>query len=272
MQELLDRLLDPMMPGSGFIYLPYTKWFMIAAVSGSIILLYYFFRKAVYAAKWIGLNRPRTLLLVMATITSWCLSSSLVGAMGITDGTSSVSLITAMMLPVFGIIVLSRNKAVVKMLDLMPDAILINAQLFRLFFEPVTFLLFIEDYVPLHVTLEGSNPEMMVAVSAPVLIAMFFNDDIKRYWIAIIWNFCGLASLSYFAWSLLDIPPDPEMYWTSEPPMRIFSAFPFILYLTFYIPVAFGLHLLSIRQLLRDRLNPIKYDISYLEPEIGESE
>ena len=40
-----------------------------------------------------------------------------------------------------------------------------------------------------------------------------------------------------------------------------------ILYPAFYIIVAFGLHVLSIRQLLRDRKNPIKYDISYLEPE-----
>jgi hypothetical protein len=89
---------------------------------------------------------------------------------------------------------------------------------------------------------------------------------VKRYYLAIIWNFIGLASICYYTFLLVGLPADGTRYYIVGQPELIMASFPFILIPGLYVPTCLMLHLLSIKQLLRDRRNPVKYDLSYLNP------
>ena len=266
--ELLDRLFYPLLPGEGFSYLPYTILLFFTFVTWAYLFFSSYLLSAVKAVRW----NQRTRFIVhrsfLTTVFLWaivCLTCSRMEFFE--DQEPAIWLIVAILaIPCSLVLMLLPKTLVTQMLDEMPDALLINANLFRLFIEPAIYLLVIEFHLPLNMSIQGLNPELMIAFSAPLLIVMAFNDDIKRYMLAIIWNFMGLASLSYYVYLLVSLPADPERYYIVGHPDLIMASFPFILIPGLYVPTCLLLHTLSIKQLLRDRRNPVKYDLSYLNP------
>jgi hypothetical protein len=266
--EILDRFLYPISPGPDFIYFPYSLLLYFVAFTAALIFLLQYLKKALIPISCNYKYKAKVYRGFLLIVVIWSLICLIIGRSDILDSsTSSVSYIPIVIfIPVIFILWLVRTKKATQFLDESPDAILINANMFRVFIEPVTYMLFIEDFLPLEMTIQGWNPELMVAFSAPLLIAMFFNDDVKRYNIAIIWNVIGLNSISVFTYMVLSLSPlQPGVFIFKEQHL-LMASFPFILYPALYIPLAFLLHTFSLRQLLRDKKHPIKYDTSYLHP------
>jgi hypothetical protein len=237
-------------------------------VTGAYWFLSNYLLSAVNAVRWNQKTRfivHRGFLMAVFLWAMICLTFSRTGLFE--DRENALIIIMVLMtLPSVAVLYLLRSKLITQMLDEMPDALLINANLFRLFFEPAIYLLVLEFQLPLHMSIQGLNPELMIAFSAPVLIVMAFNDDIKRYKLAIFWNICGLASIGYYVYLLVGLPADGNRYYIVGDPELIMASFPFILIPGLYVPTCLLLHVLSVKQLLRDRRNPVKYDLSYLNP------
>ena len=266
--EFLDRILYPISPGPGFVYFPYSLLLYFVAFTAALLFILRYLKKSLIPISWNYKHKTKVYRGFLFTVISWSILCLIIGRLDILDSsTSSISYIPiVIIIPLVFILWLARTPKVKQLLDESPDATLINANMFRLFIEPVTYMLFIEDYLPLEMTIQGWNLELMVAFSAPLMIAMFFNDDIKRYNIAIIWNIFGLLSLTVFTYMALSLPQLPEGAFVFKNQNLIMASFPFILYPALYVPLAFMLHTFSIRQLLRDKKHPIKYDTSYLHP------
>jgi hypothetical protein len=266
--KYLDAFLNSFLPGPEFYYLPYTIILIFFTTTVAVWFVANYFKQALVKVSINDKFRTKIVRGFMIIAFIWSCFSLAIGKLGILDSKVSAGsfIPVVIIIPCVVVLILVRTKIVTAILDEMPDALLIRAGMFRLFFEPIAYLLYLEDHIPIEMTLQGYNPEMMVAISAPVLIALFFNDDVKKYNVAIIWNFIGLLSLGLFVWMILSLPPDPGRYYVFERPYLIMSSFPFILYPALYVPIAFMLHIFSIKQLWRDKQNPIKYDISYLQP------
>ncbi len=265
----LDLLLEPLLPGPEFSYLPYTIMLYLVLITAAFWFLVVYFKRALLTSGWTARKQYNTIRIFILIVISYATISLIIGRTEIIDDPQfiKIGLGFIMLIPCLAILFLTRNKSAVQLLDIMPDALLINANMFRVIIEPSAYLLNLEEQIPRSITIQGDNPEIMIAFSAPIMIALFFNDDVKRYNIAIAWNFLGLMSLGYFIYLILNMSPDFNRYYIVGDPAYIMTSFPFILYSSLYVPVAFGLHALSIKQLLRDKKNPIKYDISYLNPE-----
>lgn len=118
-------------------------------------------------------------------------------------------------------------------------------QVFRVFVEIILWLLFIQNLLPEQMTFEGRNWDILAGLSA-LLAARFF---VKRKSLMIAWNIFGLALLINIVTIALLSMPTPFRYFHNEPSNTLVTHFPFIFLPTFLVPLAYILHLLSLRKL-----------------------
>ncbi|MEQ9592855.1 MAG: hypothetical protein RLN86_09665 [Cyclobacteriaceae bacterium] len=128
--------------------------------------------------------------------------------------------------------------------------LLIQLQVFRLFVEVLLWFLFIINLLPIQMTFEGRNWDILAGTSAP-LVAYF---GIRKFswpkWVLITWNFFCLGLLINIVVTALLSMPTPFRYFMNEPSNTIVTHFPIIWLPGLLVPLAYGLHFLSLRQLL----------------------
>lgn len=127
---------------------------------------------------------------------------------------------------------------------------LVAVQSFRIGVEVLLWGLHTLDLIPVQMSFEGRNWDILVGLTAPVVAYFCF---IKQSWsprIAIAWNIVGLALLlNIVAIAVLSMPL-PFRVFMNEPANTIVAQFPFVLLPAVLVPMAYTMHILSLRQLL----------------------
>jgi hypothetical protein len=117
--------------------------------------------------------------------------------------------------------------------------------------ELILWRLFVVGAAPAIMTFEGRNVDILVGLSAPLVGWGFLT---RRAWptrLAVWWNVAGiLILLSVVVHAQLSAPTPFRVYLT-EPPLTFIAYVPWIWLPAVLVPLAWGLHALSIRQLLR---------------------
>ena len=126
----------------------------------------------------------------------------------------------------------------------------IYPQSFRILMEFILWLLYRYKIIPIQMTFEGYNYEIIIGLTAPIVAYYCFT---KKQWspkVAIIWNIVGLAFLVNIVVISILSTPYPFRQFMNEPANTIAFHFPFVWLPAVVVPFAFLLHLLSLRRLL----------------------
>jgi hypothetical protein len=133
-------------------------------------------------------------------------------------------------------------------LSAIPPQYLIGFQSFRVVVEIILWQNFKDGVMPIQMTFEGRNYDMLVGLTAlPVAYFCF----IKKSWsprIAFWWNIGGLGLLANIVIIAVLSMPTPIRYFKNEPANYLVGEFPFIYIPTVFVLLAFAGHVFSMRR------------------------
>lgn len=149
-------------------------------------------------------------------------------------------------LPIVLIVALSRTGT--EWLRRIQPQRLIYWQSFRILVEIVLWVTYMRGLIPVQMSFEGRNFDVLSGLLAiPVGYYCFVRKSWPR-WIVVAYNIMGLALLlNVLVISILSMPT-PLRYFHNEPASTLMGHFPFIFIPGILVPLAYSLHILSLRQ------------------------
>jgi hypothetical protein len=187
---------------------------------------------------------------IIAGLVAWLLIASALSLSGILHDFSSFPppMMIVLIFPLVSVIlILIFSNTLTEILTHIPSQNLIRIQAFRVFVEILLWMLFIENLLPVQMSFEGRNFDILAGLTAP-LIAYLFHRNKK---VMIGWNFIGLGLLFNIVTIAVLSFPTPFRVFMNEPANTIVAYFPIVFLPAFLVPLAYTLHFFSLKQLLR---------------------
>lgn len=129
-----------------------------------------------------------------------------------------------------------------------PTTWLLGFQTFRIGVELFLWLLFTSAIVPVQMTFEGRNWDILTGLTAPLMVWLWVQQPQARRSLVLIWNLAGLALLlNIVGISILSMPTAFQVF-TQAPSNTFVASFPFVWLPSFLVPLALLGHCLSLRQ------------------------
>ena len=144
-----------------------------------------------------------------------------------------------------------------RVLRVTPPGWPIAAQTFRVGVEALLWLLSVHGAVAPLMTFHGRNFDVLTGLTAPVAAWLCFGGGRRRTGLALAWNAVGLALLVNVVTHGILSTPAPFQLFHTTPPNTIVARFPTVWLVSFFVPLAFALHALSIRQIVRGLAVPV---------------
>ena len=135
--------------------------------------------------------------------------------------------------------------------DSLPIQSLTLIHIVRIPVEIVLWWLYLYDTIPLLMTFEGRNFDILAGVTTPVILYFGFTKQKLSPFIILLWNFGSLGLLINIVVNALLSTPSPIQQFAFEQPNIAILNFPLSWLPTFIVPIVFFSHLTSIRILLR---------------------
>ncbi|MFL5739181.1 MAG: hypothetical protein ACJ75B_03115 [Flavisolibacter sp.] len=150
------------------------------------------------------------------------------------------------------LLVFSSSRSFSTLLKLMPVHWPVLMQCFRILVEVMIFLSFRRGLLPIQMTWEGYNYDLITGMLAlPVGWWMSKNKQRSRS-VGIIFNIVGiLLLLNVMVVAMLSVPT-PLRYFKKEPSLALVGDLPFIYLPTILVLLAFALHIFSLKKLLKE--------------------
>lgn len=161
-------------------------------------------------------------------------------------------MLIAILPPLIAVIGLSFSKSILQLLDQIKMEHLIYLQTFRVAVELVLWMLYRNNIIPIQMSFEGRNYDVLVGLSA-LFTGYYYAQGIeffKRKWFLISWNIAGLVILANIVVIAILSTPLPFRQFMNEPANTVIFYFPFVWLPGFLVPVAYTLHFFSLRKLL----------------------
>jgi hypothetical protein len=224
----------------------------------AISLVYYFFflrelRKGIALTGWDHKRKQTANRLIVAVpmlitivISFWSLS-------GIMSNFSlfPLNFMPVLLLPMVIALYLTFSSSFNEILKNIAPENIIKLQSFRFFVEILLWLLFIDNTIPIQMSFEGRNFDVLVGITAPFIAWMAATGKISRTGM-IIWNILGLCLLiNIVSIAVLSLPTPIQVF--TEAPVTIVAYFPISFLPGLLVPLAYTLHFFSLRQLLVSR-------------------
>jgi hypothetical protein len=144
---------------------------------------------------------------------------------------------------------MTRGPTVRRLLDAAPHWWAIAIHSMRVPVELGLWSLFVAGRMPMHLTFEGRNFDVLVGITAPFVALGLARGYLGRR-AALVWNIGSLALLANIVGMAITTVPGPlRLAWPGAP-TTIPVEWPFVWLPTFLVPVALFGHILSLRQLL----------------------
>lgn len=217
------------------------------------LVSYYFLLKILKAAleksSFTDARKKKVFYVTVAGFLVWTVFISILASIGFFSDFSSFPprIGIVLIIPLVTILLVTFSKTTKELLSLIPATSIIKIQSFRVVVEILLWMLFVQNLLPIQMTFEGRNFDILVGLTAPIMVLSINRYSVSKKWI-IVWNIAGLMLLfNIISVALLSLPT-PFRYFMNEPANTIVATFPFILLPGLLVPLAYGLHLLSIRQ------------------------
>lgn len=151
-------------------------------------------------------------------------------------------------IPLIAVLIVSFSSGGKEILAHVDPQAIIKLQSFRFFVELVIWLLFIEKMLPVQMTFEGRNFDVISGVTAPLVAWLVANQKINRAVVAL-WNIACLGLLiNILTVAILSMPTEFQ-YFFNQPYNIAVTQFPYAFLPAFLVPLAYMLHFFSLRQL-----------------------
>ena len=176
-------------------------------------------------------------------VTFW----SLTGRMG-NFAIFPLNMMPVLAIPLIAILAFTFSKAGAAILTCIPPEKIIRIQAFRFFVELLLWALFLENLAPVQMTFEGRNWDILSGITAPLIALLTTNNKISKTGL-ILWNlFCLGLLVNILSIAILSMPT-PVRVFMNEPNNIIVTQFPVSWLPGLLVPLAYGLHFISLRQL-----------------------
>jgi hypothetical protein len=238
-----------------------TRFFTIATilfvslVITLFILLMYGLSYALQKVEWERDKKKRVFYSTLAGFMAWLVFTGLLAVNGFFLQFSAMPPRLPVMIlpPLVFIVLLTLSGSFTQLLRQIPGSWLLYLQSFRVVVEIILWLVFLDNIIPVQMTFEGLNYDILVGLSAPVIAYFCFTRKRWTRSIALIWNFFGLALLLNIVVISVLSAPVPFRVFMNEPANTFVAELPFVWLPAFVVPVAYWMHILSIKQLLTRR-------------------
>ncbi len=211
-------------------------------------------RSALAAVTLTSEKRRRIVNTTSLVFASWVGFVSVLALVGFLDfSTMPPRMAIVLVVPLAALVVVMLRPSTKVLLAAVPPAWLIGIQSFRIVVELLLWVLHVLNLLPVQMTFEGRNWDILVGLTAPIVAYFCF---VKKSWsprVAVVWNIAGLGLLlNIVVVSILSMPT-PLRVFMNEPANTIVAQFPFVLLPAVLVPIAYSMHVLSLRQLLARR-------------------
>jgi len=209
------------------------------------------FKQGLAITNWPAEQKKKILHRLYWALLAWALFASF-WSMGMMEKFELFPLNVApiLIIPLISIAWFSFSKSTGAILDIIPPQKIIQLQSFRFFVELLLWALFIESVLPVQMTFEGMNFDVLSGLTAPIVAFLLARTKINKS-VLVIWNIACLALLVNIVTIAILSMPTPFRYFMNEPTNTVVAHFPFSWLPAFLVPLAYGLHFLSLRQLFR---------------------
>jgi hypothetical protein len=225
---------------AGFLLITfvYFAWFMILL------------KQALNKSHWPQRRKDRILYGTLAALIAWM---GVIGGLAWLGAFSRFDVnpprfVVVVIVPLVTVIWISSRETTKHILKWVPPVALLYLQTFRIFVEILLLLLFLENVIPVQMSIEGLNYDILAGFTAPVVAFLYSKRKISPAGVKV-WNAVGLMLLiNIVAISILSSPV-PIRIFMNEPANTIVTMFPFVYLPGMLVPLAYGLHILSWKQM-----------------------
>jgi hypothetical protein len=154
----------------------------------------------------------------------------------------------ALIIPLVLIVFATTRKVTLEILQYIPTQQLVYLQSFRIIVEILLWMLFVDQLLPVQMTFEGLNFDVISGATAIIMGYLISRRKAHRL-VVIAWNFACLGLLINIVTIAILSTPTPFRIFMNEPANTIVTNFPIIWLPAALVPLAYLLHILSLRQL-----------------------
>ena len=156
----------------------------------------------------------------------------------------------AMLIPLPFFLLITFSKKGTQILRSVPPQWLILMQSFRIVVELLIWFAFLAGKLPVQMSFEGRNFDVMTGVLALPVGLLLVRKKSYASKLGIVFNIAGiLLLLNILVIAVLSMPTSFR-YFMNEPSNILVAQFPFILLPGVLVPIAYTMHIFSLRQLL----------------------
>jgi hypothetical protein len=219
----------------------------------TIIYFYLLIKEFKHGASQIGWDEGKRKKFLGRILLALCFWMVFVSFWSLTGIMANFSIFPLNFMPVIAIpfivsMIVTFSPSFKEIIKIIPPHRLIRLQSFRIFVELLLWILFIDTIIPIQMTFEGKNFDILAGVSAPVIAWLASHKKLSRSSL-IAWNIISLLLLINIVVIAILSAPSPWQVFTNEPANTIVASFPVVLLPGFLVPLAYTLHFLSLQQL-----------------------
>jgi hypothetical protein len=198
-------------------------------------------------------RRRRSTVVATAVVLAWLACTAMLALNGFTtDFSGRPPNFVRLLLPTLvASVALAGSSAGARLADEIPLSALIAAQSLRIPVELVLWGLYRDGRLPVQMTFEGRNLDILTGVLA-IVVALILRRG-RAPGLVLLWNVLGLVLLVTIVAIANLSAPTPYRVFTSGPSSAVITSFPFIWLPVFIVPLALLGHLLVFRALARQR-------------------
>lgn len=217
-------------------------------------LLLNIFHRALQKTSYSPMVKSRIMFGSVAGLLVWMGLTAVLAGFNFFDDFSTVPprFIIVILIPLVTVILISRSEIMNILLQKIQPSSLIYLQSFRIFVEIILWKLFLENLVPVQMTFEGLNWDILVGISAPVIAFLHLRNQLSNKTL-IVWNVISLLLLVNIVVVSILSAPVPFRVFMNEPANTIVATFPSIYLPALLVPLAYFLHILSLKQVLQKK-------------------
>lgn len=218
-----------------------------------VLFIFYSLKYALQSMNYPASKKKKYFIVTTVIIAGWLITSAMIAINGtLMDFTSTPPKLMLIVLPpVLAISYLSSSTRVNALIQEIPSSWLVYIQSFRILVEIFLWMLFARNIIPVQMTFEGSNYDILTGLSAPLVAYYTLSQNKWPRIVAVLWNFSGLLLVTNIFLVAFLSTPGPMRQFFNEPTNTIVAYFPFVWLPAFIVPFAYLMHILSIKQIIK---------------------
>jgi hypothetical protein len=194
-------------------------------------------RKRNFKRKWVG-----GLVLWALFVSVWSFSGIM------SDFTKfPFNFLPVIAIPLIAIVAITFSSSMTEVLQRIPSEKIIRLQTFRFFVEILLWALFVGNHIPIQMTFEGWNFDILSGISSIGIAWLLTRGMIGKQGI-VMWNVVCLLLLINIVTIAILSTPSPVRLFMNDPANVAVTIFPISFLPGFLVPLAYMLHFFSLRQ------------------------